>query len=302
MSFRFTNYQAMHGLLENEVTAIVESAPGRFVFGHGTGLSFFDGREFTTRAFAPAGSREGFGATETRIQELCAGRDGTVWMAASSLGLGRISGNGAIRWYREREGVRSVRTVAVDAAGRICLIDDDGLKVMRNDRFVPYPYTAPMTGRRVVADPDGSLWLAHFTEGLIRVAGAEIRRFTSPDNPEADNVYAVQRDSRGILWVGPAPAYASSAATALRNSGRRGFRWIGRCTRFSRTAGAGCGSGRTTASSCGTARGPDLHPAPGLRGPGDQSRRGDHRSRGPGLDRHGPRPIPLRRGVRRRAG
>lgn len=202
VSFRFANYQAVHGLLENEVTAIVEPSPGRFIFGHGSGLSFFDGRDFTTRAFGPAGSREGFGATETRIQELCADRRGTVWMAASSLGVGRISGQGAIRWYRSREGVGSARSVAADASGRVCLVDDGGLKVLRNDRFVPYPGAGTTTGRRLVADRDGSLWLAHFTEGLIRIAGSEIRRYKSPDNPEADNVYTVLRDSRGAVWVG----------------------------------------------------------------------------------------------------
>jgi len=138
VSFRFANYRETHGLLENEVTAVVEAAPGRFVFGHGAGLSFFDGRDFTTRTFAPARSRDGFGATETRIQDLCADRQGTVWMAASNLGVGRISGNGTIRWYRVGEGVRSARTVAADASGRIFLIDNEGLKVLRRDRFAPY--------------------------------------------------------------------------------------------------------------------------------------------------------------------
>ncbi len=199
-SFRFANYRMAQGLLEDEVTAIVEPAPGRYVFGHGAGLSFFDGRDFTTRAFAVP---SGMGAAETRVQELCKDRTGAVWMAASELGAGRVGPGGDIRWFRAADGVaKSARSVAEDASGRILLLDNEGLKVFRSGRFVPAPEAAPFSSRRIVVDADGSLWLPQFSLGLVRISGSEVRTFISAGDPEADNVYALRRDSRGILWVG----------------------------------------------------------------------------------------------------
>lgn len=199
VSFRFANYRATHGLLQDEVTAVVEAAPGRLAIGHARGLSFFDGQSFTTRPFA---SRETIGATETRVQELCVDRAGTIWIAASNLGVGRIAGSGPLTWYRDRQGVGAARSVALDASGRICILDEDGLKVLRGGRFELYPAPEPISGRRIILDADGSLWLPHFREGLARLAGSEVRSVRSPSNPDANNVYSIRRDSRNVVWAG----------------------------------------------------------------------------------------------------
>ena len=52
-SRRFGSYQKLHGLLEDEVTAILEYEPGKFIFGHNYGLTFFDGEFFAQMRFRP---------------------------------------------------------------------------------------------------------------------------------------------------------------------------------------------------------------------------------------------------------
>lgn len=220
-SFRFANFRKAQGLLEDEVTAILEAAPGAYVFGHGAGLSFFDGRAFTTRAFVlPAG----IGAAEIRVQELCKDRTGAVWMAASGLGAARIRPGGEIRWFRAAEGVAgAARSVAEDASGRLLLLDNEGLKVFRDNRFVPAPEKVPLSSRRIVIDADGSLLLPQFSLGLVRVSGSDVRRLVSDGDPEADNVYSVRRDSRGVLWIGTRGGLCVAAGEKIASFAAAGF-------------------------------------------------------------------------------
>jgi ligand-binding sensor domain-containing protein len=44
-SRRFSTFQRMHGLLEDEVTAILEYEPGKFILGHNFGITFYDGTQ-----------------------------------------------------------------------------------------------------------------------------------------------------------------------------------------------------------------------------------------------------------------
>ncbi|NIM17154.1 MAG: hypothetical protein GTO45_34575, partial [Candidatus Aminicenantes bacterium] len=47
----FSNFQMIHGLLEDEVTAVLEIDPGKFVLGHNRGLTFWDGNKFLEMPF-----------------------------------------------------------------------------------------------------------------------------------------------------------------------------------------------------------------------------------------------------------
>lgn len=45
-SFSMENFFDISGLLESEVSSIVEYEPGKYLFGHNVGFTFYDGKTF----------------------------------------------------------------------------------------------------------------------------------------------------------------------------------------------------------------------------------------------------------------
>lgn len=197
-SFRFLSYDRQSGLLENEVTAIAESPPGRMIFGHDTGLSFLEGERVRTAAFAPEVTARFSDAT--RVLDMAVGGGGEVWVAARELGLLRL-GEGT-SWRRVFD--HDVVSVEIDTRDRLWVTSWGDLYRRDPGGWTKVDFESGLGGHRGIrwlsSGPDGRLFLAT-DRGLVWHEEETWRLALGPTD-ESNNVYNVLAEPTGTVWVG----------------------------------------------------------------------------------------------------
>ncbi|MEM9303498.1 MAG: ATP-binding protein [Pseudomonadota bacterium] len=202
--FRFASYGAEHGLYENEVTAVLETAPGVLLLGHPTGLTRLADRPTSTDFDQPGWSR---------VLEFARGPSGSVWAAAQRIGLLRIDPD--LGYTVHPDVPPSVVSVTTAANGTIWSTTPSALyRSPGGDRFteVALPLPAPIGDiRRVTALADGRIAVATASAGVLILEDGTWTRFEDPDfrgndiNRSTNNVLAVQIDNAsGRTLVGTA--------------------------------------------------------------------------------------------------
>ena len=128
-SLRFQNYFQSNGLLEDEVSSIVEQTPGNFIFGHNSGITFFDGKTFKPIKFNKEPLYE-------RVHRMAKDRNNKIWMACYKNGLGEINLKQKITWHSIKElNVNGVMSVAIDSNNRVLFTDNNSLYEYKNGFF-----------------------------------------------------------------------------------------------------------------------------------------------------------------------
>ena len=203
VSFRFERFSQDQGLLEDEVSAVVELADGSLVLGHNHGFTFLDGDRASRLEFAP--EDEAWTADARVLDLLCEAR-GTLWAAVSLRGVVRIGPRRSLTWYREDQGLRDrIHALAIDTQGRLWAGGHGGLFLLEGDRFSPVELgTLPaVTIRRLAAAEDGSIYAATSGQGLYHLGpDGRWRQLESPDGKAGQELYTVLADHRGRVWAG----------------------------------------------------------------------------------------------------
>ncbi|MBD3290742.1 hypothetical protein GF337_18190, partial [candidate division KSB1 bacterium] len=199
---RFQNYRKENGLLNDEVTAIVEIKPGSYIFGHNNGLTFFDDGTFRYHKF-PRSTQ--ISPIATRVIDLAMDRERNVWMAVSSKGLGRINPAGEITWIDDNPHIHNpVKSVMVDSNNRVWIADANGL-ITYNGKSWQRVSTSKEDLRRVrkvIRGSGNEIYLATYFSGLYVYKNKKWIGYRSPKVESANNIYAAHRDSDGRLLVG----------------------------------------------------------------------------------------------------
>jgi signal transduction histidine kinase/ligand-binding sensor domain-containing protein len=202
VSFRFANFDAQHGLLENEVSAILERAPGELVLGHERGLTILRPDRGEDNIETIPLHREGLLPNpRQRVLDLAQDREGNLWVAGGAMGLCRLDRHGTLHWVDQEAGIHHGGTVLVDRQGQVWAATSRQLFLRQGDRFVP---VAEFQGiRRLFETRDGTLYMA--TErGLYRGRGNDtgLPRWSRVPGSEGLNVYAFLEDRQGHIWFG----------------------------------------------------------------------------------------------------
>ncbi|MBE0647896.1 MAG: hypothetical protein IH596_08935 [Bacteroidales bacterium] len=215
-SRRFQQFSDNDGLYSNEVASAVEYSPGHYLFGHHGAVTFFDGNRFTPFKLS---NPSGKGEFETRVQDIDVDPAGNLWMAVSVNGVARFGKNRELTWYHEKEGLNgAANSILVTSDGAIYAATNNGLYLFSRGRFIRQFAGNDMinTGiRKIFEGPDGKIYLASFSKGLIGLSGDSTWLIRSLDNPLANNVYATFFDTKGIGWVGTANGLFTIADTVL---------------------------------------------------------------------------------------
>jgi len=138
------------------------------------------------------------------IRRLVAGNDSSLWIA-TSVGLDRLA-SGTIQSY----------PMSGNLPGNIAMLHlgaDDSLWVQLQDlrlmrrahgRFEVSKALGTLNSsiRDMLETRDGSIWFASATEGLLRVDGSNVSRYTTKDGLSSDEVNDLYEDRDGNLWVG----------------------------------------------------------------------------------------------------
>lgn len=211
---RFVTYNRRHGLLDDEVTAVLERRDG-VVLAHPRGISRVSAAGVATLDLTRR--RPDLVRRNVRVRDLAADRDGNLWLPVDSAGLARVDAAGQVAWLGEGEGLRgAASSVLVEpASGRLWVGTTDGLYARRRDGRFERTSAAPprLHVRRIFSGPAGDLLLAT-SSGLHRYSAAGWRAARCAGGGACDSVFAVLATADGF-WVGTAAGLYRTAGEGL---------------------------------------------------------------------------------------
>ncbi|MET0815012.1 MAG: two-component regulator propeller domain-containing protein [Pseudoxanthomonas sp.] len=139
------------------------------------------------------------------IRRLASDKEGSVWIATSG-GLNRMADGRLVAYPTEGDAAaRDVTDLFLDLDDelwtrtrdtKIAQRSADGARPWNIDGF---PFG---TVSDTLMDRDRNLWFASTGEGLLRVNGQKVDRFTSKQGLSSDQVNTLYEDRNGNLWVG----------------------------------------------------------------------------------------------------
>lgn len=209
-SRRFSNFQMKHGLLEDEVSAVLEYEPGKFLLGHNTGITFYDDNTKEFRVIPFYRDRKSMLSARTRVLEIQAGAKGNMWLAVGYTGLAKIDPRSPYRitWYDRSHGLNfHISSVLVDNMARVWVGTGRGLFLLNGGRAVPRPIRVGMRQpyvRRLFSEAGQLRYIAGVSSGLFVYNNQtnQWQQYRVPGDRNANSVFAVKKTSGGQVLVG----------------------------------------------------------------------------------------------------
>ncbi|MCK5055362.1 MAG: PAS domain S-box protein [Candidatus Aminicenantes bacterium] len=201
-SRRFANYQRIHGLLEDEVSAVVEYEPGKFVFGHNSGVTFWEDNKFLRIPFTrPDGTMRSY----YRVLDMKSDSKKNIWVAAVGGGLAKIDKHKEVMWYGKNHGLPgTVVSLWIDRNDKCWVAGKRGVFSLTGDRFAPLgPGNFPkMTIRKIYKTKNSVFYIASVIGGIYRYEKNRWQNYRLPGESKGNSVYAIYEDSRGRVLAG----------------------------------------------------------------------------------------------------
>ncbi len=201
ISRRFACYDHVHGLMGDEVSAIIQRASGSIVLGHRNGLTFMD-PEIRTLPFT-----HGSGVF-TRVTDLAEDANERLWIAANYQGLGLLAEDDTIHWYNSEDGLgKSVYSILPHPDLGLLVGTNSGLFRKIGSRFEEV--FLPETGstnypniRRLITLSTGEIAIGTMRLGIYLWQKGELTRIPGSSEEGSNNVFALFERPDGRLWVG----------------------------------------------------------------------------------------------------
>ncbi|MCA8942585.1 MAG: response regulator [Planctomycetes bacterium] len=196
---RFATWDRAHGLFEDEVTAVFEVSPGEFLLGHGGGLTRFGSKIEAIDLNA--------GPIEGRVMDIGRFRDGTIWVAASRLGLLEYEPGVGTSVLIPADAVGgSFQSVLEARDGTLWIGGPTGVFHGTVDSLEPFDFT-PAVGqsvyvRTITQTTNGDIYFATNLAGLIRLRGDQVSTWTSPTEPRSSSACCAHELEDGTVLVG----------------------------------------------------------------------------------------------------
>lgn len=223
----FENLDKRDGLLENEVTAILETKPGSFLLGHNYGLTFYDSNG--PQRF-PLNDADKIGNNLLRVLEMAKDEDNNVWMALSHTGLGRLNPQKKITCFTLpfKESV-AITSLLIHKTGELWVGCQKGLFFFKNGAFTHIPldkHPAPLI-RKIQGDTDGPRFISSMTTGLYihkndRWVNFRAQGPVGKGRNSANSVYGVA-EFREVLLVGTSAGLYHIRGNYLEKFTENGF-------------------------------------------------------------------------------
>jgi signal transduction histidine kinase/ligand-binding sensor domain-containing protein len=187
----------------NNVNFLAQSSDGYLWLATSAGMARFDGLRFDL--ITPASSPAFTGRLAYLVWPMqIAGRD-TLWIATDRGMVPYANGTFSQSAPDTTFEGEAVQQLATDASGLTygVTVRGSAFKIVAG-RYVRIPLSGvPVSdGYGIVADSDGTLWIAHDRAGLVRLQRGVITRFGIRDGLGDDHATCVFRSKDGALWVG----------------------------------------------------------------------------------------------------
>jgi PAS domain S-box-containing protein len=197
-----TSYQIQHGLLENEVSAILEYEPGKIVFGHDNGLTFYDGKNFHKIPFPNHGLTKN---VMTRTLDMKIDSKRNIWAATSHSGLLKISPARKLTWFFREKGIpKHVNSVWVDEQDKVWVCSQSGLYLKTDGGFIRQPIGnhPDLVLRRISGESKSLCYLLTPNNGIFIYENQGWHNYRMPGESGANNVFSIKKDSNNRLLIG----------------------------------------------------------------------------------------------------
>jgi signal transduction histidine kinase/ligand-binding sensor domain-containing protein/CheY-like chemotaxis protein len=207
-SRRFSNFQKIHGLFEDEVSAVLEVAPGKFILGHNNGITFYNSNRMGFQTIPLSRERS---ASDSLCRVLDMQRDSkkNTWLAASWAGLAKVTPQGSVTWYGEKDGLpRYISCLWLDEQDHVWVGGEEKVFCSTGTGFMPQKIGdfSIVKPRRIYGDRENLRYIASSGKGLYvyQEHSNQWRNYklTGKDYQRADSIFALKRDSKGRLLLG----------------------------------------------------------------------------------------------------
>ena len=203
ISRRFSNLYRSSGLLEDEVTAVVEYEPGKFALGHNSGITFYDGKEFTqVRLPRIAGHK----TPVRRVLDMQMDSKQNLWLALAWSGLVKTDKRQRITYYGEKDGLaENVTSLWIDQKDNLYVGTLNGIYYYqpgKSFRLRNPGGFGKISTRRLYGSGNTLQYITSHKSGLYINRADRWRNYQVPGNEKANSVFAVKKESRGRLFVG----------------------------------------------------------------------------------------------------
>jgi ligand-binding sensor domain-containing protein/signal transduction histidine kinase len=198
-SFRNGNFSHFGGVGERSARTLAADADGSiWVGGTGGVVHIKNGR--VVKRYSTADGLSGDAITRIRVD-----RRGAIWIASAG-GLDRLS-KGTIQSYSIKDGLPNSNVLDV------FLGSDDSVwvKTLGSDlvqwaggRFRRWKMDGVTASavHDMLQDHHGNLWIASTTQGLLRIRGRHVSRYTLQNGLSNDEALCLYQDRDGNLWAG----------------------------------------------------------------------------------------------------
>jgi PAS domain S-box-containing protein len=203
ISRRFAGYNQDSGLLEDEVSAILQLENGKLVFGHEGGLTIL-GESMETIRF------QDINTPTSRVMDLIEDENGDLLIAADLRGLCRLSPQGVLTWIPGSNGFEGgVFTLHRDQGDTLWVGAAKGLFREGKTGFEKITLPSGETKRtpfvrRIVAGPDEDFYIATAHLGVYHYQTGKFTQYLPREGLQGSNAYTCFPRADGALWVGSA--------------------------------------------------------------------------------------------------
>lgn len=194
-SLRFINYDKSTGLLENEVTSIVESQRVHYI-GHNTGISL-GLKDNTVKHIVFENPTQ-----STRVLDMDVSPFGEVYVAATDKGLFKISKDLKLIKIFSVINNNYIQSVIFDKNGRLYFSTIKEIYSRSiNDNSFKLVYKTNDHIRKLFVDNENNLWASTVTGGVLKFEKDKIISYKS-DNVLANSTTAINFDLKDTVLVG----------------------------------------------------------------------------------------------------
>jgi hypothetical protein len=185
------------GLVENNVTSLLEDRSGQIWIGTSGGLSRYDGERFVTYTAED-------GLANNHVISLLEDHSGQIWIGTSG-GLSRYDGERFVT-YTTEDGLveNNVISLLEDHSGQIWIGTSGGLSRYDGERFVTYTSRDGLASSYVTSlleDRSGQLWVGT-GGGVSWYDGERFVTYTTEDGLANNHVMSLLEDQSGQIWIG----------------------------------------------------------------------------------------------------
>jgi signal transduction histidine kinase/CheY-like chemotaxis protein len=228
-SRRFSAFQQTHGLLEDEVSAVLEYEPGKFFLGHNSGFTLYDGKNFKRIPFPGKDKTSG---AFSRILDIQADSRGNIWLANSWQGLAKINPRSPheINWFSHVQGIHGqVMALWIDKNRKDNILvgtvegvferDFSHFKKMKTGQF------PIIRVRKIYKTPDQLLYIGSMSSGIYEYTPQknQWKNYRFPGDHQANQIFSLKKDSQGRLLVGTMAGLFFLKNAALEKFSCNGF-------------------------------------------------------------------------------